>query len=874
MLSALIFSTAVLVGQRADNGVALLAASSVNPAVVRLRWFSMSGAVPADGVQIVRTGSNEPTHALALVTPASTLLTNSVMATARKPLRAVQSLSVTRQKQSSKIAFRSLAPAMATAKAEMRGAVAPRFQNALKSTATVRDFYSAIKKPAVGEIKPMTGVQVAPRPPNGATKRSASAQTSTQPPMVATPSDGDIVEARATLAMGIFSSDDNAAKIGQGFIDKQVQAGGSYTYELRNRQGAVLATTTVKVGSDTPPPAPVVEPPVQLGQRQAGLHIELPTAVNEADYGKLVFRVSRINPGTTTPVVVDERVAITYHLRNDGNMMANLVTFKDTSAPTTGHVQYLVQTKNIFDQLSAPTTVSVDMDNLATAVPVKAVAASREEIRPTTQQNAHVAPSIRPIGYNGHVYFLPVYANSDEEDVPASQMLFTITRFNTESKLEITKMLPATDLATVSMIDFNTAKLRVVCQLSSDVDKALRVIATNDAAAQTSPDAPSASEIQGEYETLCDMTVSRFIQTHPNATGDVNAKFNAQLGFNISGIRTFTDVNPPDDHFYEYRVSQVWAVNFRSSPAVATNVIGIPALALPGSPQLTTLTDDPAPTNGNLQSGSTVATSNVLHMQNFVGPMGPTGLNPGFTALDTSASVGQRLFAATMAATPPPSNPGSIRRAKKRAYLAAGAGREMARSAVAAIAKKGSAGAAAHYGRKVSITWAAPAYSSDLTFKVYRANATGYVGQRSIGATLAGKAVINKTAIRVADGSLPPAVPFKRPPTTTISTSALAPIAKISGQNLTAAPAKRLGEQIIRSRTEAKFTSAKLAAFRLDSAPTEEEFVLIGSTKRPDQHTFVDLLPRSQANNYYYFVRAVNRWGEEGAPAPAKSIEV
>lgn len=142
----------------------------------------------------------------------------------------------------------------------------------------------------------------------------------------------------------------------------------------------------------------------------------------------------------------------------------------------------------------------------------------------------------------------------------------------------------------------------------------------------------------------------------------------------------------------------------------------------------------------------------------------------------------------------------------------------------------------ANYGRMESLHWTAPAYATPVSYDVYRANGTGF---KSAGAsTQAGDHALRASAegvqgnVRRLAGNLP----------------------KVVGKG-----------SFIASNT--KFV------FQLDTPPPDAEFVKIGSSK-PGETSFTDLIPRSFANTYYYYVVPVNRWNAVGTRSGSTKVKI
>lgn len=804
--------------------VRLLAATSAEPAMVRLRWFPEDGW-PAGDFKLYRSDGSGRQELIAQTgykrggvngpRPGAQTQSRSldeVWASASRVLPAqapgIGTPAATRQKVSSLSTF-----------AEARTAVnqvlaAPKSRGAMEAKLAER-----LAVPTTKHARLLPKASPSARPPSNQRQGNpAAAQVSAN---AQTQMDRDKLLYLALLQ-------ESAAKdLGLAFTDRRVLSRGSYTYELSIVENGVerpVASVAVEIGSNDKPPTPVVETPFQYAQNTAALKAELPANANENAFGMLSLRVERQVAGGNPVPVNDKPLAFSFTPTADGKLIAPLVTLYDVQAPRSGKVRYLFRSEDIFGRLSDPAIAEAEMRDLATpvAAPITRTAANPNAAIPdVTTQLARLgvratSALIDGKGERPHrvmVYWTKATYATDELDAqgqalpntPGNTFQYMVEQIEPEPRGASTVVVAA---APGAPVDLSLLTLGTLFQLRPDWEQVLlswakklpKGLQTTLAEAQQLP----GMEINGD-----------------------------NWQFVVNGILQ-QEVAPKDDAYYNFRVSPILTRNERIGESITTTKIGVPAFKLPSAPTALQLSEGPAPTVASgFAAGKGV--TNAIRLQGAPGVEGPAGvINPN--NLDARAA-GQKIMAPKQAA--------------KNASTRNGGGNapKMLNAAGSTTTQQSAARrfAVVNFGRKVTLKWTPPGYSSELKFHVYRAIGSGFVpASAPIGA------------------SAPPA----------------------SGPPILAGPQKNAGTlsgaqkpQAARAQVPktAPFSQGAVHAggkvFARNRVPSDSEYILLGATDFR-KNEFIDLTPRSQATTYFYKVVPVNRWGATGAPSAPLSIKV
>ncbi|HLK16558.1 MAG TPA: hypothetical protein VKT78_17260, partial [Fimbriimonadaceae bacterium] len=334
---------------------------------------------------------------------------------------------------------------------------------------------------------------------------------------------------------------------------------------------------------------------------------------------------------------------------------------------------------------------------------------------------------------------------------------------------------------------------------------------------------PKKASAAGKFFALSKMSVPAF--------RSANAAFLApNLTFPVG---KFADTSVEADHYYQYQVIPILKRNLVAGNGAKSTPVGVPAVAKVPAPAVT-LTDAIAPKLLQFKAAST----NVLKLQATHGIFEPNSLVASKDSVSHGAALSQNLVAA-----------------RSKVLLSSPAG---PRNLVAAGALHP---VAANYGRMVTVSWAAPNYTSACSFKVYRANGTGYtsnVSAENIPTSLASASAEDQGTKAGGNRAVAPSLPQARK---TVTTTIQNPKAVAAGLPKQKSALSGIGAF--------RNVNARIL-FSLDTSPPLAAYALLGQTA-PGATQFIDLIPRSQSNTFYYYVVPVNRWGMTGTPSsPAK----
>ena len=279
----------------------------------------------------------------------------------------------------------------------------------------------------------------------------------------------------------------------------------------------------------------------------------------------------------------------------------------------------------------------------------------------------------------------------------------------------------------------------------------------------------------------------------------VEAKYNMTTMLKpYVSVFNFSDTTVQPDHYYKYRVTAMFSKPLVRGSGATSQDVGVPAVVAPSAPGALGLVDNAPPPN---LATITSSATNVLRLQPAHGVFIPGGQS----ASQGSVAAGRSMFG------------------KYGGVLKGAAGRL-------------TTSVPDNYGRMETLTWSEPAYSSLVSFDVYRANATGFSSTSAVNLSDADRGLRASAE------------------TTTQKGRAQVKLKLLPG----------LG---------AFRSSSSRHQFTYDTPPPPSAYVKIGHTK-PGETTFVDLLPRCFANTYYYYVVPVNRWGLTGPAGSASKIKI
>ncbi|MBI5706213.1 MAG: hypothetical protein HZC36_04405 [Armatimonadetes bacterium] len=745
---------------------------------VQLRWFVESGSMPDGGFRIYRQEGSQPFARVSRQEVVASAKVRNSTPTAFRPIR-IEPAVAPRQRLSSKAEFAALEAVSRQAIADQRGPVETRMMRASLANPTLAGYFGRIKE---GKL-----------PAGGAAQKKAKDE------------DEATRDARDEMMMVASLSPGAAADLGLTYMDTAVQIGKTYQYEVRgmlNGQEVSVGSASVTVGSDPKVDAPVVSKPVQTGQRarlpkpgatpggsillqaKIDLHIDLPAGYDETKKGPLRFLVSRkVGDGPFEQLNRNRLVVLTASETKDGKLAANLISYTDGGAPVDAKVVYRVQSVDLFERMSDPVDVDIETKNIATPSADGTVIARL------------VDPKVARPEVN--VMWAPPLGISDGAPTSHISFSYTIERQDAEAQ-----NAPWTPVAAVPVGNRTFAGLKVsdLCALRPEWDRFVRAFVGEE-----------------QYKATLDKDLAAWLATIGRGESQELAgspthgpsDFQGRTGAlkqppMPAAIWNLVDKDAPLDRYVRYRITPVLRSNSRSGVPFESEPIGVPTQVVPSSVTAIKLVDEEAPeTTAQFDNIMKGPYSNAIRMQPEAGVFGSRGSLVGASSKASKANeiVNRRLKR---------SNPNA------RLNLTA---------------------APTNYGRKVTLTWNEPSFTSKLTYRVLRAIGSGLVASSGGGGTLT-SSLTSSPALSFASGQSRPGPGQIRPGA--------------------------------RSAQRAPVRIGGLAReFRMDNLPPDDDFVLLGETS-PGATSFVDLTTRGQAAVYYYKIVAVNRWGYAGASAVGK----
>ena len=799
ILSGLIFLTLTGASQAAPTTGKLVGATvQVNgAAAVRLRWMMDEGWIPNGGFNLYRSdGSSTPVklNSTPLTVKGSLALTDQVYKTAIQPVRITGAQAFMAK---SKVGRQSSSTTFAAMRASVKGVT-----GAAGGPPTTAQIHTAITKTSAVS-----------------TFMSSLPRGSAQPQKRVFTANEKIAIARSHLAMSAMTLPGAADTLGMGYDDTKVTGNASYTYTLKainNGSEGQVATFSITVGKDALPPAPIVEEPVQTGVGAMSLHFEVPQGVDESNFGIFYYKVTRTDSAHLSGLVLSNgHIVPTYQTTTTGVEVASLVTYLDQGRAATnrggvsnavppvavGNVTYAVQLFDSFGRNNgAPVTVTTVCKDIAPPGPVTGATATYQA----------------PTGVGGKqfviVNFTPSVGDATVVKPNPTDVSYLYQRRDADDPKSTWSNVSPTPVA----LAYAQESELTVRQLSSLYPG---FQATAKAAAQRSLTrvAPgSKSTFSSKLVAVGQMRVPAFKAANPGLIA---------VGM-LYEVGKFADTTVQPDHHYQYQVIPVLKRNSVAGNMADTTPVGVPALVPAPAPAGLAIADAVAPMNLKFPGSAT----NVLKLQSTHGIFTPNSLVPTGPSIIRGPQVGQTIIQSRPLASSR-TNP--------------------LRNVVQAVQ------VAANYGRMETISWTASNYSSACSYKVYRANGTGYTSNTSAeippnrllnasadaqGAKLqAGKTSVGSRPVTVTTIQNPKAISAGLPK----QRSTLAGVGAFHGIN------SRL-------------------IFAFDSPPPLAAYSLLGQTA-PGATTFIDLIPRSQTNMFYYYVVPVSRWGTVGtATAPVK----
>lgn len=647
---------------------------------------------------------------------------------------------------------------------------------------------------------------------------------------------------------------------GQAFVDQNVIPGKTYTYRLIQR-GTDRELASIKIAAGVPPAiaAPDLQVPVQMGQRLVGLHFKPGATAKEEDYGMLEYEV--IRQDSRGEKVLSSNVALGYTKLDALSESAGIVTFTDSDAPASGPTRYRVRAVDLFGVRGVPAEQRINMQDLASPLQIGAVA-----VRRTSSASGLI--------HSARAFWIAPKLDTDQRTISPNDLSMRVLR--TDEEKATTVLVPSPMNAQESVLP-----LDVLGELIPQTEVILQSLAKTRALQklQGTGAQPTSADVQSEREILGALTLAEFRVQRPDLIGEMLA------GVQLTDIYMLFDQNPPPDTHITYAVVPTLNSTGFSASETRSAKIGIPAKVVPGMPTMTTLVDAAVQSTGSVVVPG-VSMTNVVRLQPNVGMRAgiqarrTNDFAPGMSPRQAASQRISALRTQNLAALPKTqfqggSNLGSGGRNATVSDFVAQAGPQarpggnLAAPAASTQIRVAAPLAPMNYGRRVTIRWTGVPYTSPVQYRVYRATGTGFVKPADPAAKPTGPVGL---AAQSAPGSLMTRANELR------ATSSAAP---------TAAPRTSVGQATRRAVDTESTPRLDLATrregitrigtkerlFFKDVEPARSEYVLLGETK-PGEVQFVDLTPLSQSATYYYFVEPVNRWGQLGAPAKAKSIKV
>ncbi len=600
------------------------------------------------------------------------------------------------------------------------------------------------------------------------TRRTPNAKPAARAPLS---QDDQVRQVRSQLLVGAMLNSGAAHNLGLAFEDTDVHDGETYEYALRtlNDQGQENpndeATTTITVGKDPQPQPPTVDKPLQHDTDPSGtcsvdLHWEPPTPKEAASYGVAGYRVLRVDSQHPNGVPAHDGLVLVSYVNN----VATLTTFRDTHVPQ-GPVTYKVSLVDSFQRESAPTTTDpITLKDLRTPQAVRAACAWLSE------------GSATPVSWRVQKGKLPLHSTARTADNIAvvwrasSQpgVVYNVYRIEDQGEQAPAKV------PTVQMQRYPGAQpvlLTPGTTAGAPVD--LHTI-TGRQVFRLLPNAPTV--IQGTAPGKLGTHVSSIpslkgihLDTDDldadSALKQLDAATNSHYRTDVK-LLCFVDAKPPKDHYYRYLVTADYAANKLDSVACHTTAVAMPLLTPPASPT-------------GLAAGPFISTVTEEIKKQIGGRYVDI---PALAARQTRDDHGvwQPLI-----------DPKGFTH----------------------VVAPDEAGA-------VSLNWNPVQATTNMTYRVYRANATGY---------------------------FPAEEPAK---------NAASPAGTAHG----------------RSKPDIVIAPGKTLRFsRQNARPPQSSWVLLGQVSDP---TFTDPVQRSHAHYYLYHVVAVNRWGVASGPSADLSVRV
>jgi len=589
-----------------------------------------------------------------------------------------------------------------------------------------------------------------------------------------------IAAARSHLIMGAFMSDANAQAAGLGItdghgangaVDGGFSAGEKIIYTLKainNGSETQVAQITVTVGADVPPPAPIVEAPVQISDAGMTLHMEVPPNVDEASFGVLYFQVTRTDASEPNGIQVGKGAIFPAYLATANGEVPALTTYFDSlDVFHFGPVSYSVKMVDGFGRSSAATTVSGNFANLV--APAAVPAAQGDGGINRTSQGANVVAV---------VHWIP---SPDEgtQTAPLGTLTYMIMRTNDDGAAPNWSLVAkAVPIQRASPTELHL----------SDLTSLIPSFNAAFVASLPNPELNAAQIKQSEAQGMQSWTIAQVEARFPGTTSVINS---------VGAVDEYADTTVQPDHYYRYKVIPYFTKASVQGSGATSQDVGVPTPVKPSAPGALYAVDSDPPANLLSITGSA---TNVLHIQ-------PT--NGVWTVGGKAASEG--------------SIAGGRSRFGKYGNVAKGVIGKLTRSVPD------------NYGRMETLSWSNVQYTSALTFDVYRANGSGFTAKTAVDLS-------RDQGLRAsAEGA--------------------------GGQRKTFGKLKELV-----GVGQFKAANIKLT-YTVDTPPAASAYVKIGQTK-PGEYKFVDLIPRTFANTYYYYVVPRNRWGLLGAATPPTRIKV
>ncbi|MDQ3812316.1 MAG: hypothetical protein M3347_00025, partial [Armatimonadota bacterium] len=806
----------------ASTGAIVLRAGSLKPNGVALRWTVKEGWLPEGGFNVYRIEngkrSEKPLNATPLganpgsdgsakfwqVSPRFDVSYKDAVKTARKLPAGVQETQLRSFADTTHVRPASSRPvfkAMGTHIRALRTAPGPalppqKLQMRLMERPEISQYVTALRGPVISAMTATAANKPAKAP-------TTVIKTSTLSPVE------QVQELRSNLLLGALVNPEIGKDLGLAFDDKTAVAGATYQYALRavgadkKESPQDVATVQITVGADCAagcPPAPALLEAEQFDADTVDLRWERPTPEQAKNLGLPSYRLIRVDkehpaglPVNKSPIIIADIPAA----GQQGGYVEPRAFFHDNEVPI-GEVTYRLILMDIFGRESAPAELKFTMEDWHTP---PAPEMAEAELKGNDVTVAWSIPT-PPAGLKASDVRYRVY-RVDMEQKNATPVLLTAAPITGES-------FDAGKAALVAAGRGRPGRLSTMMNRAGLIRGSVRPGGGAGGVIRVPPQRQSELTPPEEQASVQLIAAGATVQKAPPvAIPKPSVKTNVPpvaappaAGMNRPYVwLSFTDKNVPQDHYFRYIVTSLYTRNNRDSTGTVSSPVPVPFETAP-----------PAPTNLKLlfTAGPPRASATGAPVPVAIKPSGSLG---------TVDSVATRVTALR------------------------------ARIPAAFLAKV----RAADPGGTVTLTWAPVAGTKPITYRIYRASATGYFPATKAAADSATTPEVRAHAEQAPALGRKPIIVPGAPPRVTPGATAGGATGATAG-----ATAVQVESGGLRINKDLQFGPRTLRYVEQVMSIPPERFALIGQVK--DKTSFADTIPRSQAHYYVYQVVAVNRW--------------